>query len=52
MSALDTHRLTLQRTNEWIYATLRQLAADEPQALRIEGHGSRMRYVARSRPKR
>ncbi|MFF3177942.1 hypothetical protein ACFVQ0_35585 [Streptomyces sp. NPDC057900] len=33
---LDLIRLTLQRSNDWIADVFRQLAADEPEVLRIE----------------
>lgn len=32
---LDTHRLSLQRTNEWIVGELERLADDEPEVLKV-----------------
>ncbi|MDW8478429.1 hypothetical protein R3L02_42550 [Streptomyces scabiei] len=33
---LDLHRLTLQRSNEWIEAELQQLAVDRPDILLVQ----------------
>lgn len=36
LSYLDLHRLTLQRSNEWIEAELQQLAVDRPDVLVVQ----------------
>ncbi|WP_327180347.1 hypothetical protein OG599_34755 (plasmid) [Streptomyces sp. NBC_01335] len=53
LSSLDLRRLTMQRTTAWIENVLQQLAADQPDVLRIErsSHSGYVSYYARSKPK-
>lgn len=52
VSDLDLRRLTLQRTTAWIETVLQQLAADQPDILRIErsNHSGYVSYYARRTP--
>ncbi|MFJ8870775.1 hypothetical protein ACIRD6_34145 [Streptomyces sp. NPDC102473] len=48
VEALDPARLTLQRTDDWIEAALRELAHDEPSLLLVRtSEGARPRFFAR-----